>query len=267
MRMEGRTAAGADSTCSPIWQHSGPCILPPKRMNRPDLSFTTISAGGKFGCGIATDQMLYCWGSDEFGQIGNGQDGAGATPSLATVKTHRFTTVSAGAAHACALNLVGTAYCWGNDGSGQLGDNRQINSSTPIPVADTSLSFRAISAGDHHTCGLTIAGAAWCWGDNSSGQLGTGSQISSSIPVLVSGGLTFTAITAGGSHTCAIDSAGNTQCWGDNSAAQLGQGTAVRDPGRANPGVGWRWIHRDQFRWEPHMRRCRPWRREVLGWQ
>ena len=119
-------------------------------MNRPDLSFTTISAGEAFGCGVGTDQMLYCWGSDEFGQIGNGQDGAGATPSLATVKTHRFTTVSAGGAHACALNLAGTAYCWGNDASGQLGDNRNIHSTTPIPVVDTTLSFRTISASAAH---------------------------------------------------------------------------------------------------------------------
>jgi alpha-tubulin suppressor-like RCC1 family protein len=220
---DGRTAAAADSLCFP---GPSPCILPPKRMNRPDLVFTTISAGGNFGCGVAADQMLYCWGNDEFGQIGNGQDGAGATPSLATVKTHRFTTVTAGALHACALNLVGTAYCWGNDGSGQLGDNTTVNSSTPIPVADTTLSFRAISAGDHHTCALTTSGAAYCWGDNASGQLGNGTQLMSLKPALVSGGLTFVAISAGRSHTCGIDTAANVHCWGDNFDAQLGQGTA-----------------------------------------
>jgi alpha-tubulin suppressor-like RCC1 family protein len=193
-------------------------------MNRPELSFTTISTGREFGCGIATDQNLYCWGSDASGQIGNGLDGAGATPSLATVKTHRFTTVSAGAEHACALNLTGTAYCWGNDSHGQLGDNLLVNSSTPIPVADTTLSFRTISAGGMHTCALTQTGAAYCWGEGSQGQLGNGTGASSLVPSAVVGGLTFTSISAGAQHTCGIDTTANLYCWGDNDSAQLGTG-------------------------------------------
>jgi len=195
-------------------------------MNRPELSFTTISAGGNFGCGVATDQHLYCWGNDTFGQIGNGQDGAGQTPKLATVKTERFTTVTAGAHHACALNLVGTAYCWGSDSLGQLGDAGAINSTTPIPIADTTKQFRAISAGARHTCGVVVNGSAYCWGDGTSGQLGNGSPSATSVPVLVSGGLSFVAISAGDSHTCAIDTSGNMYCWGANSAGQLGTGAA-----------------------------------------
>jgi alpha-tubulin suppressor-like RCC1 family protein len=219
----GRTAAGADSTCFDVNNETAGCILPPKRMNRPDLVFTSISTGRTFACGIVTEQV-YCWGDDGSGQIGNGLDGAGATPSLATVKTHRFTTVTAGATHACALNLVGTAYCWGNDGFDKLGDPPSINSTTPIPIADTTLSFRAITAGDNHTCALTTAGAAYCWGDNSSGQIGSGLAQSSPRPVLVAGGLVFTAISAGAAHTCAIDTAANLYCWGDNSGGQLGLG-------------------------------------------
>lgn len=220
---DGRTAAAADSSCFPGPE---PCILPPKRMNRPDLVFSSISTGGTFACGIVTEQV-YCWGNDEFGQIGNGQDGAGATPSVATVKSHRFTAVTAGATHACALNLVGTAYCWGNDNFGQLGDNLTVNSTTPIPVADTTLSFRAISAGDSHTCALTTAGAAWCWGNNEFGQLGIGSSGNVSLkPALVLGGITFNSISAGARHTCAIDTTSNVYCWGDNSGGQLGLGVS-----------------------------------------
>jgi alpha-tubulin suppressor-like RCC1 family protein len=195
-------------------------------MNRPELSFTTIAAGGDFGCGIATDGLLYCWGSDSEGQVGNGNDGAGEVPSLATVKTERFTTVSAGSQHACALNLIGTAYCWGSDSRGQLGDRLAINSTTPIPVADTTLQFRSISAGDRHTCGVTMTAAAYCWGEGVSGQLGNGVADSSDVPILVSGGLSFVAISAGESHTCAIDGAGNMYCWGANADGQLGTGVA-----------------------------------------
>jgi alpha-tubulin suppressor-like RCC1 family protein len=196
-------------------------------MNRPDLEFTSISTGGTVACGIVSEQV-YCWGSDEFGQIGNGLDGAGATPSQAIVKNERFTTVSAGGTHVCALSLAGTAYCWGNDASGQLGDHRgRVNSTTPIPVGDTTLVFRSISAGAAHTCALTDSGTAYCWGNNESGQLGTGSQVDSGGPALVLGGLTFLSISAGASHTCAVDTASNLHCWGDNSFGQLGVGVVV----------------------------------------
>jgi alpha-tubulin suppressor-like RCC1 family protein len=221
----GQTAATADSTCFPDLNTAEGCILPPKRMNRPELSFTTISAGGEFACGIATDQHLYCWGSDEVGQIGNGQDGAGETPSLATVQNQRFSAVSAGSRHACALNLVGAAYCWGDDTFGQLGDSRRIHSTTPIPISETSLRFRAISAGDRHTCAVTTSGQAWCWGDGVQGQLGNGSGTLSEVPVPVAGGQNFVSISAGGSHTCAIDASGNAFCWGNSNRGQIGNGS------------------------------------------
>jgi len=132
--------------------------------------------------------------------------------------------VSAGSHHACALNLDGRAYCWGSDSRGQLGDSLVINSTTPIPVADSTRLFRAISAGDSHTCGVTTTGAAYCWGEGVSGQLGNGVADSSDVPLLVSGGFSFIAISAGQSHTCAIDTTGNMYCWGDNSMGQLGTG-------------------------------------------
>jgi alpha-tubulin suppressor-like RCC1 family protein len=223
-----RTAADPDSSCFDVGGQ-GECILPPKRMNRPELSFTKISAGRDFGCGIAADQLLYCWGSDESGQMGNGGSGAGATPNVATVKSERFVDVSAGGAHACALNLVGTAYCWGNDSRGQLGDLRLMNSSTPTPVADTTLSFVAISAGDAHTCAITQSGQAYCWGAGSEGQLGNGQTGDVSVPTPVSGGNVFISISSGGNHTCGVTSASSVLCWGENAFGQLGLGVVTAD--------------------------------------
>lgn len=223
---DGRTAAEADSSCFDGLAEQHGCILPPKRMNRPDLRFATLSAGGESACGITIDQQLYCWGSDTFGQIGNGGAGGGSTPALATVKQERFTVLSVGHQHACALNLTGTAYCWGNDAFGQLGDDRRGHSTTPIPVADTTLQFAVISAGGRHTCALTISGAAYCWGDGAQGQLGNGGTLGSEVPTPVAGGLSFVAISAGGSHTCAIDTVGAVHCWGDNSRGQLGVGVS-----------------------------------------
>jgi len=221
---DGRTGVEPDSNCFGAIGTAQSCILPPKRMNSPELSFTSISAGGDFACGITTGQLLYCWGDDDLGQIGNGLDGAGVTPSLATVKSERFAMLSAGEHHACALNLTGRAYCWGSDSDGQLGDVRLIHSTTPIPVADSTLQFMAISAGDRHTCALTVAGAAYCWGRGAEGQLGNGSGGRQETPALVSGGVAFVAISAGGSHTCAVASSGSMYCWGANAEGQLGTG-------------------------------------------
>jgi alpha-tubulin suppressor-like RCC1 family protein len=78
-----------------------------------------------------------------------------------------------------------------------------------------------------HTCGLTSAGAAYCWGDNSSGQLGDGSTTSRSTPIPVSGGLSFSAIIAGSLHSCALTSAGAAYCWGWNFYGQLGDGSTA----------------------------------------
>lgn len=223
----GRTAIAPDSSCTgSLVPPGGPCTLLPKRMNRPDLRFRMISTGASFACGIDESRNVYCWGDDGLGQIGNGGKGAGSNPSLATVKQERFSTVAAGHNHACALNLNGVAYCWGDDAFGQLGDNRRIHSTTPIPTADTTLQFMAITAGARHTCALTVTGVAYCWGDGALGQLGNGGTAVAEVPTIVSGGLTFASISAGWGHTCGITTLGMLYCWGDNSRAQLGVGVA-----------------------------------------
>src|SRR5437870_9365167 len=99
-----------------------------------------------------------------------------------------FAAVTGGAAHTCGLTtgLSAAAYCWGGNGSGQLGDGTKTNQLTPVLVqAPAGVSFAAVTAGAAHTCGVTAAGAAYCWGDNGFGQLGDGTTTSQSSPVLV----------------------------------------------------------------------------------
>ena len=232
---DGQTGVEPDSSCYP-----GPstCILPPKRMTEPQLSFTQISAGGNFACGITTDRLLYCWGSDGAGQIGNGGAGGGAQPQAATVKQERFTRVSAGNNHACAINLTGRVFCWGADNHGQLGDFRDINSTTPIPVSDSTLRFTSISAGGDHTCGITTTGSAHCWGRGEEGQIGNGGSVDQDAPTPVSGGLTFISIAAGGNHTCGVESSGSVYCWGSNSHGQLGIGGSSGQVNSPSPVFG-----------------------------
>jgi len=141
-----------------------------------------------------------------------------------------FAAVTAGAAHTCGVTAAGAAYCWGDNGFGQLGDGTTTSQSSPVLVqAPPGVSFAAVTAGRLHTCGVTPAGTAYCWGSNSVGQLGDGTMIdrSSPVPVPPPTGVSFAAVTAGYSHTCGLATVAGAApyCWGGNGSGQLGDGT------------------------------------------
>src|SRR3989442_8157506 len=143
-----------------------------------------------------------------------------------------FAAVTGGAAHTwgATTGLSAAAYCWGGNGSGQLGDGTKTNQLTPVLVqAPAGVSFAAVTAGAAHTCGATAAGAAYCWGDNGFGQLGDGTTTSQSSPVLVQAppGVSFAAVTAGVADTCGVTAARTPYCWGRNLEGQLRGGTTT----------------------------------------
>jgi alpha-tubulin suppressor-like RCC1 family protein/type II secretory pathway pseudopilin PulG len=141
------------------------------------------------------------------------------------------TKIAAGGYFSCAI-ADGAAYCWGDNGRGQLGNNSVINSGLPVAVDATGVlagkTVTAISAGSRHACAVAD-GAAYCWGDNAKGELGNGTYTNSLTPVAVTAtgalaGKTVTAISAGnGDHTCVIAD-GAVYCWGDNGVGQVGNG-------------------------------------------
>jgi alpha-tubulin suppressor-like RCC1 family protein len=131
-----------------------------------------------------------------------------------------LTMLTSGATHSCGLTAGGTAFCWGQNVYGGVGDGTTTDRLTPAAVAG-GLSFTALTSGGWYTCGLTADGTAYCWGRNSSGQLGDGSTTDRLTPVAVAGGLSFTALAAGDRHTCALTS-GGAYCWGSDDFGQLG---------------------------------------------
>ena len=201
------------------------------------LRFESVAAGGAHTCALTTTGAAYCWGRGESGQLGvpvpttTCPTDAGPRPcSRVPVAVNggvAFTRLTGGGAHTCGLTSDGTAYCWGANGGGQLGDNSTAIRNAPVAVA-TDLKFVGLDAGAQHTCGLTGSGIAYCWGANGRGQLGNGTTAARLVPDAVTGSHTFQLITAGGfsiGHTCALNEEGVAYCWGDNERGQLGNGS------------------------------------------
>jgi alpha-tubulin suppressor-like RCC1 family protein len=133
--------------------------------------------------------------------------------------------VDAGSNHTCALSVDGAAYCWGARVYGELGNGQTTGfQSTPIATSG-GLKFKQLNVGDGHTCALTEAGEAYCWGLGFSGQLGTGGTADVTTPRAVASATRFTNISAGLNSSCAVATDGLVHCWGDNTWGQLGDGT------------------------------------------
>ena len=184
-----------------------------------------VSAGNLHTCAITTTNALKCWGHNQ-GRLGDGTATQRTTPVDVLGLTTNVAAVSASDNHTCALTTAGGVKCWGINTSGQLGDGTQTSRLSPVDVIGLTSGVSAITTGEFHSCALTSTGAVKCWGLNSSGRLGDGTQTLRLSPVDVFG-LTsgVSAIAAGDNHTCALMSSGAVKCWGFNGNGQLGDST------------------------------------------
>jgi alpha-tubulin suppressor-like RCC1 family protein len=204
-----------------------------------------VSAGGAHTCAFLKwdgSNPYRCWGDNSSGQLGDGGGtSAGQSANLANAAIQPYPTlvadslrfgspplakIAAGGLHTCALTQAGGVKCWGDNTHGQLGDGTNTKSMLPVGVVGLSSGVIGLVAGDLHVCALTSAGGVNCWGENTRGQLGDGTNINSNTPVSVVGLANgVIALAAGGTHTCALTNAGGVKCWGANDYGQLGNGT------------------------------------------
>jgi alpha-tubulin suppressor-like RCC1 family protein len=220
-----------------------------------------ISAGYNHTCAIASDDQVYCWGMNSSGQLGNGENRLSQTVPVAVDTSgvllgKTIKQVSTGYGHTCAIASDNKAYCWGNGGVGALGndnDDDGVIHSSNVPVAVyasgvlSGKTIKQISAGYYHSCVIASDDKAYCWGDDTLGQLGDGSNteewttctssyfnletkyLCSTIPVAVNAsgalsGKTVKYISTGDNLTCAIASDDKAYCWGSDQYGQLGNG-------------------------------------------
>ena len=201
-----------------------------------------IASGGISSCVIASDDKAYCWGSNNFGQLGNGNLKNSSTPTpvstTGVLAGKTIKQITAGNSYFCVIASDDKAYCWGGGRRGALGNGSTLSLviSTPTPVSTTGVlagkTIKQITAGTEFTCAIASDDKAYCWGSNSSGQLGNNSTINSGVPVAVNtsgvlAGKTIKQISAGSSHTCAIASDDKAYCWGSNSSGELGNNSTI----------------------------------------
>lgn len=167
--------------------------------------------------------VVYTWGLNDSGQLGNGTNSNSFTPTPVTGLGSGVTAISGGGNHSLAV-INGAAYAWGYNGLGQLGNGTTADSNIPVPVAGLSSGVTSVSAGQLHSLAIVNA-SAYGWGRNNSGQLGNGTNIDSNIPVAAIGqaAVGVVRLSAGGAHSLAVTlfGAGN-QAWGFNNYGQLG---------------------------------------------
>ena len=189
------------------------------------LRFRQISAGVRSTCGVTTDFHAYCWGGDVSGQLTYG-----SIVPVPVAGGRLFRTVETSGLHACGMSYPeNRAFCWGMNNRGQLGDGTTAGlRSTPVAVLG-SREFRQVVVGYYHSCGVTTANWAYCWGENQDGQVGDSSAAWKRLkPVRVAGTRQFRQISAGSYYTCAVTAADNRgYCWGWNGGGQIGDGTLI----------------------------------------
>lgn len=143
--------------------------------------------GRQSGCARRTDGTLYCWGSNSYGQLGDGSTAASLNPVPVTALGTTVTEVDSGWFHGCARRSDRTLHCWGSNSFGQLGDGTATNRTSPVVVAALGAAVAELSLGAVVSCARRTDGTLWCWGANNSGQLGNGSVVASPCPHVLSG--------------------------------------------------------------------------------
>ena len=182
---------------------------------------TTISAGVEHSVAICDEGILWAWGNNRFGQLGDGT----TTRRHAPVRImDDVLSVSAGDFHTIALRNDGSVWSWGLNGvAGRLGCGATIRRNEPRRIKDNVV---AIAAGGNHNAAITADGVLWTWGENVNGALGDGTTINRLSPVRIIDDVKYVSVGSGA--TMAVRSDGSLWTWGDNRWAQLGDGTTTR---------------------------------------
>ncbi len=223
------------------------------------VTVKALAVGAAHTCAILTDGSVKCWGDNEFGQLGLGdtkdrgdepEEMGDALPTV-NLGSASAVSISAGAAHTCAVLDNGSVKCWGigdarlgvsitgnrGDGPGEMGD---VLTAVALGTGRTA---KSVSAGQTRTCASLDDGSVQCWGSNADGELGVGSDSTGMTKGVVALSGTAVSVAVGWHHACALLDSGAVKCWGTNKEGELGledtvaRGSRAEEMGDALPEV------------------------------
>lgn len=204
---------------------------------------TIFSTGGNESrsCAIDAGGLLWCWGDQTLGALGNG-----GTIGLALIPENvdaaqRYQDVALGAAHGCGVTTAGALRCWGQGAVYRLGNGSQPFYQNPATVG-SALDWAAVEAGETTSCALKTDRSLWCWGGNVWGEAGQGHVAPVTVPTQVQPGTVWRSISLHREHVCGIRfDDGSLWCWGYNELGQLGNTAATFDATPKPVGIDLDW--------------------------
>jgi alpha-tubulin suppressor-like RCC1 family protein len=150
-----------------------------------------VATGREFTCAIAGESRLFCWGANQYSQLGLGREALDGAPLVADLPTMidnstDWAEIAAGGGHACGLKFSHELRCWGRGESGQLGIGVVPVVEFSVAVPPARIRWQSLALAGDYSCGRAAPDDVYCWGDNSDAQLGLGDSEVRSEPTLVS---------------------------------------------------------------------------------
>ena len=194
-----------------------------------------VAANGASTCALLSDGTLRCFGMNDIYQLGvNSATYQIGTPTMVPT-IGPVASMDYGMEHACAIDTTGQVWCWGSNGSGQLGDGSGMAQQAPVRVPGLTDALQ-LSSGDLFSCAVHADHTVVCWGDNSYGQIGDGSTMNTrAAPTPVTGLANVAQVQCGSGHACALFIDGSVRCWGRGEQFQLGDGTGQNSTSPVSP--------------------------------
>jgi alpha-tubulin suppressor-like RCC1 family protein len=202
-----------------------------------DRTFSKVTTGTQFTCALTVTKKAYCWGLGTGGALGNNAAANSNLPVAVNTSgitgSTNFASLYSADSHSCAIMDDNATYCWGAGSHGRLGYGGTTQKNLPFAPDTNAIggftNFKSLSLGDSHTCGITNLDTLYCWGSNSSGQIGNAATTDALTPTAVAFGATTTVklVSAGSTSTCAQKTDNGIYCWGDGTYGQLGNGVST----------------------------------------
>ncbi|MDP9074786.1 MAG: hypothetical protein M3N98_11545, partial [Actinomycetota bacterium] len=190
-------------------------------------TWQSVTAGYGHTVGVKTDGTLWAWGYNVYGQLGDGSTTTRRSPvQIGGLGVTNWQAAGAGYGHTVAVRTDGTAWAWGLNATGQLGDGTTIDHHTPAQIG-TDTHWRTVAAGAYHSAAVKSDGTLWAWGSNSTGQLGDGTTTNRTSPQQIGTDTRWATVSGGYGHTGSLKVTGALWTWGSNSDGELGDGTTV----------------------------------------